>query len=119
MLRLRDLQAFFMRTTRRLIGQAILVCLLVYFGFYAVTGDRGLRRWNALRTEIAQAQASLDEVRRQRVALEHRTVRLRDESLDLDLLSERARIVLNYSHPNDVIVMDAAQTASGVSFVSH
>jgi len=119
MLRLRGLGDVFMKATRRIVGQAIFLGLVVYFGFYAVSGDRGLSRWSELRADIAQAEKTLAETRQTRLALERRAARLRDESLDLDLLSERARIVLNYSHPNDIIVMDAVGKPGSVSFVSH
>lgn len=118
MLRLRAIREVFMKATRRIVGQALFFGLIVYFGFYAVTGDRGLRRWSALTEELAQAEATLEQVRHERMALEHRTIRLRDDSLDLDLLAERARIVLNYTHPNDIIILDGAGTPGGVSFVA-
>jgi hypothetical protein len=32
---------------------------------------------------------------------------LRPDSLDLDILEERARILLNYAHPDDLVILNS------------
>lgn len=78
--------------------------LVAYFGYHAIQGDRGLVAWWKLRYEIEQTQAERDQVAAQRQTLEHRVSLLRPESLDPDMLEERARVMLSYVHPDDRII---------------
>ncbi|MBL8631153.1 MAG: septum formation initiator family protein [Rhodospirillaceae bacterium] len=82
---------------------------MVYFGYHAVQGDRGLIAWWNLRFEIERANATLAEVSAEKKALEHRVALLRSESLDPDMLEERARVMLGAVGPNDRIVPDVKQ----------
>ena len=81
-----------------------------YFAYHAVEGDRGLRSWLKLRQEIADAKSSEAELSAERDRLERRVALLRPESLDRDMLEERARAVLNLARPEDrVILLDGGQ----------
>ena len=81
-----------------------------YFAYHAVEGDRGLRSWLKLRQEIADAKSSEAELAAERERLERRVALLRPESLDRDMLEERARAVLNLARPEDrVILLDRGQ----------
>ena len=77
---------------------------VAYFGYHAVQGDRGLVAWWELRYELEMAQSELGDTSAQRDALEHRVSLLRPESLDPDMLEERARIMLGFVNPDDRIV---------------
>jgi len=44
------------------------------------------------------------------VRLESRTALLRPDNLDRDMLDERARLMLNYSHPDDIIIIQPQRT---------
>jgi cell division protein FtsB len=81
--------------------------VMVYFGYHAVQGDRGLIAWWNLRFEIERANVAAAEVSAEKKALEHRVSLLRSESLDPDMLEERARIMLGAVSPSDRIVPDA------------
>ncbi|MGQ9366088.1 FtsB family cell division protein [Azospirillum sp. A39] len=89
---------------RQVIGPAIGACVVGYFVYYAVQGDRGLIALKNLRGEIATAERVLAEVRDERMVMEKRANLLRADNLDLDMLDERARAMLNLSHPNEVVV---------------
>lgn len=75
-----------------------------YFAYHAVEGDRGLRSWLKLRQEIASARVSEAEFAAERTQLERRVALLRPESLDRDMLEERARAVLNLAHPDERVI---------------
>lgn len=77
---------------------------MAYFGYHAVQGDRGLIAWWNLRYEIEKANFELAEVTAERQALEHKVGLLRPESLDRDMLEERARIMLGAVHADDLII---------------
>ena len=67
-------------------------------------GDRGLLAWWNLRYEIEKADYELAVVTAEKQKLEHRVSLLRPESLDRDMLEERARAMLGVVHKDDLIV---------------
>ena len=76
-----------------------------YFAYHLQNGDHGLkaladleRRKNVLEGEIA----GLREVR---LRIERDVALLEPESLDPDMLDERARAILNLAHPDDLVMM--------------
>ncbi len=86
------------------IPTALFALLIFYFGCQALTGDRGVltapRREEALaarRRELAQLQA-------ERSDLEMQVRLLSDDHLSKDLLDERARELLGFTHPNEYVV---------------
>jgi cell division protein FtsB len=94
--------------TRRLPGisaQLLLACLAVYFAYHAVEGDRGLNAWWGLRQKIVLAEATLTALNSQRAGLEERVAHLRPESLDPDMLEERARVLLNFGRPDEIVIL--------------
>lgn len=89
---------------RQTIGPAIGACVVAYFVYYAVQGDRGLIALKHIESEIARAEQVLSQVRGERERMERRASLLRADHLDRDMLDERARAMLNLTHPNDVIL---------------
>jgi cell division protein FtsB len=79
-------------------------CLAGYFVYHAVQGDRGIIAWLKLNQQIKTAQSELTKVDAQKSELEQRVALLSNSSLDLDMLEERARIMLNFTHPNDLVI---------------
>lgn len=93
------------RLLGQIVGPALGALVVAYFAYHTVQGDRGLVALTHLQGEVEQAQRVLDHVRGERVELERRTMLLRPESLDLDMLEERARTQLNHSHPDDLVII--------------
>ena len=83
-----------------------IVLLNVYFGFYAINGERGLFKMFYLKKEIAAAKEKAEIYQKQKNDLESKVRLLSSDSLDLDLLDERARIVLNLSSEDDFVILD-------------
>jgi cell division protein FtsB len=80
-----------------------------YFGYHLETGDHGLEARATLqgRKEVLEGElAGLKEVR---ARLERDVALLRPESLDPDMLDERARAILDLAHPDDLIIMKRRQ----------
>jgi cell division protein FtsB len=94
----------FRRSLRPVLAPALGVCLVGYFAYHAVQGERGLIARNHLRTEIAEAESALAELRAQRQRLEHRADLLNPEHLDIDMLEERLREVLGYGRPDELTI---------------
>jgi len=83
---------------------AILACLIFYFGFHALTGERGLLLSRQRQEMLADKQGELRRLRLQRMELETRARLLRDESLSADLLEERAHVLLGFTDPRDYVI---------------
>ena len=83
---------------------AALLALIVYFGFHAFVGDRGLLSQPKRQATLAAREKELNAVRTERMDLEARARLLRDESLSADLLEERARSLLGMADPRDYVI---------------
>jgi len=80
------------------------MCAVVYFGYHAIQGDRGLLTMIKLENRIAAVKAELAATKADEDALERRVSLMRPASLDRDMLEEQVRLVLNYTHPGDVVI---------------
>lgn len=80
--------------------------LMVYFAFHAINGERGVLKYLYLRQEISEAKKVAAEYNLQKTRLEEKVKHLSNASLDLDLLEERARIVLNLAGNDEFILLD-------------
>lgn len=93
------------RRGRHIVGPFLGVCLLLYFAYHAVQGERGLIAWARLSKDIGTTQAALSVSRAEQRLLEGRVALLRAESLDQDMLDEQARRMLNLVRPGEIVVM--------------
>jgi cell division protein FtsB len=80
------------------------VLFVGYFAVNAYTGDRGLKAKQGLDVQIAELSGELAGLRQSRAQWERRLALLRPNSLDPDMLDERARILLGYVHHHDVVM---------------
>jgi cell division protein FtsB len=78
--------------------------ILVYFGYHAVHGQRGLLAWLETSREHDLAARQLRRLEEERAALQARVDRLRPDRLDPDVLEEELR-KLGYIEPGEVIVL--------------
>ncbi|MGL4240223.1 MAG: FtsB family cell division protein [Beijerinckiaceae bacterium] len=79
--------------------------IVSYFWWHAHHGERGLHAKAGFKVQIAQLNQDIAAARKEKTDWERRVALLRAESLDRDLLEERARILLNSAHRNDLIVL--------------
>ena len=77
--------------------------LIGYFGINAYTGKYGLHAQAALDQEMVALTSELARLKQERLTLEQRVSLLRPESLDPDMLDERARFQLEFAHPRDLV----------------
>jgi cell division protein FtsB len=94
----------FISRLRLVFAPLMAVALIAYFSYHLVNGDRGLLAYRDLRQAIEKAEAIKDETSRERIVLERRVSLLRTDSLDLDMVEERARIILDLAQPGDVVI---------------
>ena len=81
---------------------SVAALLIGYFGINAYTGNRGLRAKQDLDHQIAKLTVELSKLKAERTVREVRVSLLRADSLDPDMLDERARALLDYADPNDL-----------------
>jgi cell division protein FtsB len=80
----------------------IAAALIGYFGVNAYDGNYGLRAKQDLDQQIAQLSGELATLKVERAGWERRVSLLKAESIDPDMLDERARVLLNYADPRDL-----------------
>jgi cell division protein FtsB len=89
---------------RQILVPIIFAMMFGYFGYHLVNGDRGLLAMAHLQRETMIADQNLAEAETTRKIWERRVAALRNQSLDPDMLDERARVLLNFSRKEDIIV---------------
>ena len=97
------------RRIRHLIAPLFWLVLTVYFGYHAVNGERGLRRYFELKQEIQIASQVAEEVALRRAEMEMKVRQLSPQSIDVDTLEESARTLLNMGQDGDYVILDTAE----------
>ena len=92
------------RRARHIVGPTLGALLVLYFASHAFEGDRGALAWVQLRQRVAEAAATLADTTAKRGELAMRVSQLHTDSLDPDLLDERARIMAGLVHPADLVI---------------
>lgn len=82
----------------------VAAALIGYFGINAFTGNRGLTAKQDIDRQLAELTAEIGRLKAERNVWARRVSLLRSDRIDPDMLDERARVLLNYAHPNDVIL---------------
>jgi cell division protein FtsB len=94
---------------RQILAPLLFATVFGYFGYHLVNGDRGLLAMAQLQRETQIADQNFAEADATRKIWERRVSELRNQSLDPDMLDERARALLNYSKKDDVIVFTSTR----------
>ena len=79
--------------------------MIGYFGVNAYTGNHGLKARADLDQQIAQLSVELAALKAERTTWERRVSLLKSDSLDPDMLDERARALLGYLDPHELTLM--------------
>jgi len=92
-----------------------LVCIIVlsYFAYHAVYGRHGFIAWLSLQNSVDTLEQQLAEVEATHRSLDQQVSLLRPESLDPDLLDERARATLGLANKNDIVIFRDRQGGAG------
>ncbi len=106
------------RRARQTLLSVVGACIAGYFLYYTVQGDRGWFSMLRLRHEVSSAKEDLSQLQKEREKLQRRTKLLRPDSIDPDLLEETSREMMNYSKPDEIVVIEtppeAAKEGGGV-----
>jgi cell division protein FtsB len=82
----------------------ILAALIFYFGFNALTGDRGILTTRQRQATLADDEAELAALKAEHAELAQRAALLADGHLSQDLVEERAHVVLGFADPRDYVI---------------
>lgn len=93
------------RRARHVAAPLIGALFVAYFGYYAIQGDRGLLAYLRLAQEIRKAEVTRDLLQGERETIERRIKLLRPDSMDPDMLDERARAMLSLGARDEVVVL--------------
>jgi cell division protein FtsB len=107
-----------LRSILTALGLYVLAALLIgYFGVNAVNGDHGLKAKQDIDQQIGALSGELSHLQAERRQWERRIALLKPRGLDPDMLDERARALLDYTHPHDLTLMlhPPRQAAAGGS----
>lgn len=91
---------------RHVIGPVLGVLVVGYFTYHALHGDRGIFALWRLEQSVAEAEQLHTTIDAKRAQLESRVRLLHPDSLDPDMLEERARAMLNFAHPGEHVFLD-------------
>ncbi len=88
------------------LGLYVIAALLIgYFGMNAFSGNRGLKAKQDIDQQVAELSTELARLKLERSQWERRIALLKSSGLDPDMVDERARALLDYSHPHDLTMM--------------
>ena len=83
----------------------VMAALLIgYFGVNAYNGNRGLRAKQDIDQQIAALTAELNSLQLERDAWQRSIQLLKDPAIDRDMLDQRARELLDYAAPDELIL---------------
>ncbi|MGE3624469.1 MAG: septum formation initiator family protein [Bdellovibrionales bacterium] len=97
------------KNTWRTMASALGACVVGYFLYHTIQGERGWLAMLRLQQEVHAAQDDLSQLQTERQELEHRVKLLRPNSLDPDLLDEKSRELLNYSKPGEIVILTPSE----------
>jgi cell division protein FtsB len=97
---------------RKALFPSICLGLLGYFTYHLIVGDHGMDSHAQLQTQLKTVEGELKGLQAVRERLDRDVALMRADKLDPDMLDERARTILNFSHPNDIVIMDKPSTST-------
>ena len=79
--------------------------VLAYFSYHMIQGNHGVIALLELRANVAAAEIIQSETSTDHARLVQQVALLRPDNLDPDMLEERTRVMLNYVHPDEIVII--------------
>ncbi|MBN8827998.1 MAG: septum formation initiator family protein [Sphingobacteriia bacterium] len=77
----------------------------MYFIYHTIIGQRGILALMDLTGEVENLQREIEDIRAERLLLDHKVNLLKSESLDLDLVEQQAKEVLGLADPKEEVIL--------------
>ncbi|MBX2834114.1 MAG: septum formation initiator family protein [Micavibrio sp.] len=87
------------------LGAFLGVCLVLYFGFHALQGSRGIFSYMSLTSQVETLSIESDNLNEKKGRLEQKVAMLRPGHVDKDLLEERVRATLGYKYSDEYAIL--------------
>src|SRR3546814_18701567 len=87
------------------VWSVICVYLYAYFSFMICQGGHGMSALLWLVVQVEKAEAVQARVQAEREVLHDRVFLLRADHLDPDMLEERARVMLKFVRPDEIVIL--------------
>lgn len=87
---------------RRASPPALALCVMAFFGGYALLGPNGVLAYGDYARQLAHKQAEFAALERQRAVLRNHVALVDPRHADPDLVDELVRKQLNVMHPDEV-----------------
>ncbi|MCE2716959.1 MAG: FtsB family cell division protein [Pseudomonadota bacterium] len=91
---------------RNIVFPITIVLLLTYFTYHIFQGQRGILAWIRLDKKLQEQEIVLSKLTQEKEKLEREAYLLRPDSLDIDLLEEKSRQLLNFAHSNEIVIQN-------------
>jgi len=78
--------------------------IALYLGYHLIQGENGALSYILVSKKLEETNKHLATSKEKRKRLDHRVSLLREDSINVDMLAERARIILNYGRDNETVV---------------
>jgi cell division protein FtsB len=96
---------YLQRLSQKAIAPFMALCVVGYFIYHSIQGDRGILAWVQLQEHLTQSLIELNGIIKDRQNLEEKVQALRPESLNRDLLDQQVRLNLGYTHSDEIIIL--------------
>lgn len=94
---------FFFSETKQVWLPFLFLSLFFYFTYHIFQGERGVLSWFRLHKIVEEKKIILHQLETEKEKLNYLVSLLSPNTLDLDMLEQQARAVLNFSHEDEVI----------------
>ena len=94
----------FAHRLQRLAPPLFAALVAVYIGYHASGNPRGVLSWLELERKIVTTRGTLAGVEAEHRVLAHRVRALRPGQIDLDLLDQQARLLLNLGGAEEIVI---------------
>jgi len=88
-----------------IVGPLFGILLFIYFVYHSIQGQHGVLAWRQLDIQITKAEVTFANLQAKQSELEQSVIMLRPGTLDLDMVEEQSRRMLNFTHQDDVVVI--------------
>ena len=88
-----------------IVGPLFGILLFAYFVYHSIQGQHGILAWRQLDIHITKAEITFANLQAKQAELEQSVIMLRPGTLDLDMVEEQSRRMLNFTHQDDVVVI--------------
>jgi len=100
---------------RSLLVTVLLLAFQGYLGFNVVGGQFGIESQKQMRVDIQDLKAQSATLKAEIDSYQHKTSLFASAQLDPDILTEKARALLQMAHPDDLVIMTDPSTGLPIS----